>query len=58
MKLVLSLVLLLSVNFISADIKDDEGVLVLTKTNFKEALENNEFVLVEFCEYRPTLFHW
>lgn len=39
------------VGFIHAeDIKEEEGVLVLTKSNFKEALENNEFVLVEFCK--------
>lgn len=57
MKLVFSLVLLLFVNFISsADIKEDEGVLVLTKGNFKEALEKNDFVLVEFCEYK--LIHY
>jgi hypothetical protein len=39
------------VNFISsADIKEEDGVLVLTKGNFKEALEKNEYVLVEFCK--------
>lgn len=50
MKLILSIVLLLCANFIHADIKEEEGVLVLTKANFKEVLKN-EFVLVEFCKY-------
>lgn len=32
------------------EIKEEEGVLVLTKGNFKDALEKNDFVLVEFCK--------
>jgi protein disulfide-isomerase A1 len=35
------------------EIKSEDGVLVLTKANFKKAVADNEFILVEFCEYTP-----
>lgn len=33
------------------EIKTEDGVLVLTVDNFKQAIAENEFVLVEFCKY-------
>lgn len=41
----------LAATVVADDITKDEGVYVLTTANFKKALEDNEFMLVEFCEY-------
>lgn len=51
MKVIFCLVVILVAGLAQAeDIKLEDSVLVLTKANFKEALEKNEFVLVEFCK--------
>ncbi len=52
MKFLVSLLLIIALNYIHCDdIKEDNGVLVLNKANFKQAVDGNEHILVEFCEY-------
>lgn len=51
---VICLAVIATATFVFGDedsIKEDEGVLVITKKNFQQAVTDNQFVLVEFCKY-------
>ena len=43
---------------LSAEISTEEGVLVLTNSNFDEAVNGNEFILVEFCKYYYYYYYY
>lgn len=47
---IVALFALVAVAF-AEDIQQEEGVLVLTTTNFEQAITDNKYILVEFCEY-------
>lgn len=34
-----------------AEVKTEDGVLILTTDNFQSVIKENEYVLVEFCKY-------
>lgn len=34
----------------AAEVEEEDNVLVITQENFKEVVDENEFVLVEFCK--------
>jgi hypothetical protein len=53
MKFLLVLTALLAASHfgVRASIEEEEHVLVLTTSNFDEAIKANQYVLVEFCKY-------
>ena len=52
MKLQIVPLLALFVVAFAEEIAEEEGVLVLKTSNFDQALKDNQYILVEFCEYR------
>ena len=52
--LVLSALLVASLN---ASIEEEEHVLVLTTSNFDEAVKANKYLLVEFCKLKTFLLN-
>ena len=51
MKLQIVSVLALFVVAFAEEIAEEEGVLVLKTSNFEQAIKDNQYILVEFCEY-------
>lgn len=35
-------------------VETEDGVLVVTKDNFDSVVQDNDYVLLEFCEYHPS----
>lgn len=51
MKVILFLATALLAATCWAEVELEEGVLVLTDDNFQGVIDENEFVLTEFCKY-------
>lgn len=40
----------------STDVEVEDGVMILTESNFEEVIAANSFILVEFCKYAFIVF--
>lgn len=56
MRLLITLLFCVGAALAAEEIKTDEGVLVLTKGNYQQAITDNQYVLVEFCKSINPLF--
>ena len=45
-----SLLFCLLIGLACAEIEEEENVLVLTSSNFDQAIADNKYILVEFCK--------
>jgi len=36
---------------IAEEVTEEEGVIVLTESNFDKVVDDNQYILVEFCKY-------
>ena len=45
-----AIVLFSLLGLVFCEIQEEENVLVLTNDNFEDAVKDNKYILVEFCE--------
>lgn len=50
LKLIFAAALLIAYAATESEVELEDGVLVLTEDNFDSVVQDNEFVLVEFCK--------
>lgn len=55
MKVLFSIVAILVAASNAAEVTEEDNVAVLTDKNFQSFIDENAFVLVEFCKYPNTV---